>query len=102
MQGLGKRVPISSFRVAKGRIGRGVIAVKLTKGDSVAAAVLVGVSKTCGESGEDILISTMNGMVLRVPMNKCRISSRSAQGSKVVKVREGDEVSAITVIQEQI
>jgi DNA gyrase subunit A len=101
MQGLGKRVPISSFRVAKGRIGRGVIAVKLTEGDSVAAAVLVGVSKNGGESGEDILISTMNGMVLRVPMNKCRISSRNARGSTVVKVREGDEVSAITVIQKQ-
>ncbi|KAG7673555.1 hypothetical protein KSW81_006757 [Nannochloris sp. 'desiccata'] len=100
-KGLGKRVPISSFRVAKGRIGRGVIAVKLTGGDSVAAAILVGVSKTGGESGEDILISTMNGMVLRVPMNKCRISSRNARGGTVVKVREGDEVSAVTVIQKQ-
>jgi DNA gyrase subunit A len=102
MQGLGKRVPISSFRVAKGRIGRGVTAVKVTGGDSVAAAVVVGVSKTGGENGEDILISTMNGMVLRVPMNQCRISSRIAKGNKVVKVREGDEVSAITTIQKQV
>jgi DNA gyrase subunit A len=100
MQGLGKRVPISSFRVVKGRIGRGVIAVKLTEGDSVAAALVVGV-KTGGENGEDILISTMNGMVLRVPMNKCRIASRNTKGSKVVKVREGDEVSAATTIQNQ-
>jgi DNA gyrase/topoisomerase IV subunit A len=92
---------MSSFRVAKGRSGRGVTAVKLNEGDSVAAALVVGVSKAVGESGEDILISTMNGMVLRVPMNKCRISSRVARGSTVVKVREGDEVSAVTTIQNQ-
>lgn len=67
----------------------------------MAAAIVVGVSKG-GDSGEDILISTMNGMVLRVPMKQCRISSRMARGNKVVKVREGDEVSAVTTIQKQI
>lgn len=101
MQGLGKRVPISSFRLSKGRIGKGMKAVKVNEGDAVAAAMVVGTSKA-GADGEDILISTVNGMVLRVPATSCHIYSRNAKGSTVVKVREGDEVSAVAVIQKKI
>ena len=72
--------------------------MKVNEGDSVAAALVVGASKN---ADEDILISTMNGMVLRVPLNQCRIYSRNTKGNAVVKVREGDEVSAVTIIQKQ-
>lgn len=99
MQGLGKRVPISSFRL-KGRIGKGMKAVKVNEGDAVAAAIIVDTSKA-GADSEDILISTVNGMVLRVPANQCNIYSRTARGCTVVKVRDGDEVSAVAVIQKK-
>lgn len=100
VQGLGKRVPIASLRLSKGRIGKGNIAVKLNDGDSVASALVVGASKT-GSENEDLLISTMNGMVLRVALSQCRISSRTAKGNLVVKVRGGDEVSAVTILEKQ-
>ena len=96
-KGFGKRVPVSSFRMAKGRIGRGVRTVKLKEGDAVAAAVVVGTKG--GSDGEDVLISTMNGMVVRVAVSQCKIYSRGAKGSAVVKLREGDEVSAVTIIE---
>ena len=93
-------MPVSSFRLRGARIGKGMRSIKINDGDSVAAAVVVGASKT-GCEGEDLLISTMNGNVLRVPLSQCKVFSRVAKGNIVVKLREGDEVSAVTAISVQ-
>jgi DNA gyrase subunit A len=70
----------------------------LKEGDSVAAAIVVGSS---GRNDEELLISTVGGMLLRIPLKKIPILSRYAKGSCVVKLHQGDEVSAVTVIQKQ-
>ena len=69
--------------------------MKLNDGDSVAAALVVGAA---GDS-EDLLISTMNGMVLRISVDQCRVYQRTAKGNIVVKLKDEDEVSAVTTIQ---
>lgn len=97
LQGLGKRVPISSFSLSKGRVGKGTIAVRLNENDSLAAAHLVGAS----DAVEDVLISTMNGMLIRVTVNQIAKASRYARGHRVVKLKDGDEVNVLTRIDSQ-
>jgi len=80
----------------------GLTAIRLSAGDALAAADVVGAArdgKDCTQ--EDALISTVNGMLLRVPISQVAKTSRYAKGHRVVKVKEGDEVSAVTAIQHQ-
>ena len=100
MQGLGKRVPLSLFRLSKTRTGKGMLALRLNAGDSLAATEIVGVKGK--DFVEDALISTVNGMLLRVSTNQVPTSGRYAKGSRVVKVKEGDEVSAITLLHKEV
>ncbi len=95
-KGYGKRVPVSSFRL-QGRLGKGLKAARLPAGDSLAAAVIVGTlrSESCDD---DVLISTTNGMLLRVAINDISSMSRSARGSRIVKLKGGDEVGTVTII----
>ena len=95
-KGYGKRVPVSAFRL-QGRLGKGLKAARLPSGDSLAAAVIVGTprSESCDD---DVLISTTNGMLLRVAINDISSMSRSARGSRIVKLKGGDEVGTVTII----
>ena len=95
--GLGKRTPIELYPVVSGRIGKGRKTVRLTDDDSLAAALVVGASGT----SEDLLISTLQGMLLRVPVNQCRIMSRNTKGNRVVRLRDGDEVFNVTKIENE-
>lgn len=116
-QGLGKRVPIAQFRLRSGRIGAGVRAVTLNEGDRLAAVQVVsadGPGAAAGRalaSGSDmeegsqggnaptnVLLSTQQGQLVRVPIEGLRLTSRIAKGQRVIKVREGDEVVAATVL----
>jgi DNA gyrase/topoisomerase IV subunit A len=94
LQGLGKKVPISLFRLLSGRNGKGVIAIKLNDGDELAAAVVLDGSVT----SVDLLISSLNGMLLRVPSSQVATSSRSARGNRIVRLKPGDEVVTSTCI----
>lgn len=100
LQGLGKRVPIVSFR-KQGRVGMGRIAVRLSPGDSVAASVVVGDSGTALEH-DDVMISSTNGMLVRVALKLINVSSRTAKGHRVVKLKDGDEVGTVTVIHTKV
>jgi DNA gyrase subunit A len=99
LQGIGKRVLIASFAMRKTRVGKGLKALRVKDGDSLAAAVFVGVPQ--GNSGEDLLISTVNGMLIRVPVSQTMISSRTSQGHRIVKLKEGDEIGTVTHIVNQ-
>jgi DNA gyrase subunit A len=109
-QGLGKRTPISDFRVHSSRTGKGVKALRLNPGDRLATVQVVGVAApgstaSSGGGGEgeeagsaDVLVSTQQGLLVRVPISDIRISSRQAKGFRLVRVQEGDEVVAATVL----
>lgn len=82
------------FRLLSGRHGKGVIAIKLNDGDELAAAVVLDGSV----SSVDLLISSLNGMLLRVPSSQVATSSRSARGNRIVRLKSGDEVATATCI----
>lgn len=121
-QGLGKRTCISEFRL-RARTGSGIQALRLNLGDRLAAVQVVGIApsgsreaaldsgsedessatKTSSsgrkpEAGADVVLSTQQGQLVRVPVADVNIHSRFAKGHRLVKVRQGDEVVAATVL----
>lgn len=51
-----------------------------------------------GADEEEMLLSTAGGRILRTPVLSIRASSRTARGSMVSKLQEGDAVQAITIL----
>ena len=113
-RGLGKRVPISEFPVRLHRRGKGARAIRLNPEDRLAGVQAAGIAPT-GRGGvpvpissddgghssvgnADVLLSTQQGLLVRVPISNIRKVSRIAKGSRVVKVGKGDAVAMITIL----
>lgn len=87
--GYGKRTSIDEF-TKRHRGGKGVSAAK-TEGTAVAATEIVGDS--C-----EVIVTTGQGMAVRVDVGEISISGRGARGVRLIDVAEGDAVvSAVCV-----
>ena len=89
--GFGKRTSHYDFRVTN-RGGKGIIGiVNSERNGSVASSFPV-------DEGDDIIISTNKGRVIRVAVKEIRIAGRNTQGVRIIKL-SGDEkvVSAIKI-----
>ena len=71
----------------------GKIAINLDEGDE-----LLSVNKTAGTS--DIIIATRQGKAVRFDENDARVMGRTARGVRGIKLREGDEVVGVSVVEE--
>ncbi len=94
--GLGKRVPVTKFRLQK-RAGMGLRAIKFRiKDDS-----LIGL-KVLGE-GEELLLVTERGVIVRTNADKISQQSRAATGVKLQRLDDGDHLSEVVLVpHEQI
>jgi len=89
--GLGKRVPVTQFRLQK-RAGMGLKALKFRiKND-----VLVGL-KVLGK-GEEILLVTEKGVIVRTSADKISQQSRAATGVKLQRLDEGDHLAEVVLV----
>jgi DNA gyrase subunit A len=70
----------------------GIIAIKLEKGDALKKVV-----KTTGE--DDIILATKNGISIRFKEKDIRAMGRSAAGVKGIRLKKGDEVIGMDVIE---
>ena len=94
--GLGKRVPVTQFRLQK-RAGMGLRAIKFRIKDDT----LVGL-KVLGE-GEELLFVTEKGVIVRTNADKISQQSRAATGVKLQRLDEGDHLSEVVLVpREQI
>ncbi len=94
--GLGKRVPVTQFRLQK-RAGMGLRAIKFRIKDDV----LVGL-KVLG-AGEEILLVTERGVIVRTNADKISQQSRAATGVKLQRLDEGDHLAEVVLVpHEQI
>ena len=94
--GLGKRVPVTQFRLQK-RSGMGLRAIKFRiKDDS-----LVGL-KVLGE-GEELILVSERGVIVRTNADKISQQSRAATGVKLQRLDDGDHLSEVVLVpHEQI
>ncbi len=86
--GFGKRTPITDFRL-QGRGGSGVTLMKVTKRTGKVAGM------RHVEGGEDILLVTAQGMLIRTRAAEVRRTGRVAQGVKLIDLAAGDTVRSI-------
>jgi DNA gyrase subunit A len=92
--GFGKRTRIDQYPV-KGRGGLGVKTVQLTEARGQLAGSLV------VRPGDQVMMITTGGTVIRVPAEGIKQSGRSTQGVIVMRLREGERVSTLARVVEQ-
>ena len=74
-------------------LSRGIIAIGLRSGDRLIRA--------CLSSGhDDILLATRDGMAIRFPESAVRSMGRSARGVKGIRLRRGDQVVGMTIVDD--
>jgi DNA gyrase subunit A len=93
-EGIGKRSSAYDFR-RTGRGGQGLLAQDLTrKGGRLVAAFPV-------EQGDELLLVTDSGQLIRVPVARIRVAARNTQGVIVFRTGEGEHVVSVERLAEQ-
>jgi DNA gyrase subunit A len=91
--GYGKRTSSYDYR-RTGRGGQGLIAHDLSKrGGRLAASFPV-------EQGDQILLVTDGGQLIRVPVGNIRIAGRNTQGVTIFRTAEGERVASVEHLAE--
>jgi len=93
--GFAKRTSLKKFRVFKGRGGKGVRSIKLTKEKGLVVAV-----KVVKEEDEIVLIS-QQGIVIRVPVKDVHKTGRYSQGVKAMNLAPGDKVASVALVSSE-
>jgi DNA gyrase subunit A len=89
--GLGKRVPVDQFRLQK-RAGMGLRCMKFRReGD-----VLVGL-KVLG-AGEELLLVSERGVIVRMPADAIPQQSRAATGVRLQRLDAGDRLAEVVLV----
>jgi DNA gyrase subunit A len=92
--GYGKRTPLEDYRLTA-RGGKGVINMKLTPRIGKVVAILSVKEDT------DLMIITRDGKIIRLESGEIRQAGRSTQGVRLVRMEEGDQAAAASVIPDE-
>lgn len=92
-KGYGKRVPLSEFGLGK-RLHKGTIAIK-SKGKAKHADKLRSV-RFC-QSGDEVVMSTQKGSIMRQRVEKIGVQTRYSTGMRLQSVDEDDVVSTVDI-----
>ena len=99
-KGFGKRTPLidedgeAVYRITN-RGGKGVRTLNVTEKTGRLVGLLA-VSET-----EDLMITCVSGITIRMSVAGIRPQGRATQGVKLIKVDEGDAIAAVTQLEEQ-
>ncbi|HVP48960.1 MAG TPA: DNA gyrase subunit A [Bryobacteraceae bacterium] len=91
--GFGKRTTLEDYRLTH-RGGKGVINMKTTGKTGKVVAIL------SVKEESDLMIVTKDGKIIRIEAGEIRQAGRSTQGVRLVRMEEGDQVAAASVIPE--
>ncbi|KAG5188528.1 DNA topoisomerase IV, ATP/GTP binding site [Tribonema minus] len=97
VQGYGKRVGADEFKIQR-RGGMGVIATKFKTKRGAAQDALCALRVIA--NGDQLLLSTAQGTIVRQPAATVSEQGRTATGVRVQKLDEGDEIASIAVVHE--
>jgi DNA gyrase subunit A len=90
-KGYGKRSDINDYRITH-RGGKGVITVKTSEkvGKMIAMMEVV--------DGDELVIISSHGMVIRQSIKDIRVMGRNTQGVRVIRLKEGDSIADIAKV----
>jgi DNA gyrase subunit A len=90
--GYGKQTPVEDYRLtSRGAKGVKTVNVTLRTGQLVCMKAVNG--------DEDCMIMTDSGIVIRISLKQVSVYSRSAQGVKVINVKDDRRVSTVAVLE---
>ncbi|HTQ66409.1 MAG TPA: DNA gyrase subunit A [Puia sp.] len=92
-KGFGKRTPIDEYRITN-RGGKGVKTINVTDKSGKLVGILDVTEK------EDLMITCKTGITIRMPASGISEQGRATQGVKLIRLDEGDEIAAITQLNE--
>jgi DNA gyrase subunit A len=86
--GFGKRSLVEDYRKIK-RGGKGVITIKTggRNGDVICVMKV--------DDEDEIIVTSVNGMVIRMPIKGIRLQGRATMGVRVMRLKEKDKIAAI-------
>src|SRR5687768_2636936 len=93
-KGFGKRTAVDEYRVTN-RGGKGVKTINVTG----KTGKLVGILDV--DEKEDLIITCISGVTIRMKVSDISEQGRATQGVKLIRLDEGDEIAAITKIEDQ-
>ena len=87
-KGYGKRTRVEEYRT-QNRAGSGLIDIRTSErnGDVIALKAV--------NEDDDLVLITMNGQIMRVPVSDMRPIGRNTQGVRVISLREGDKLVSV-------
>nr|WP_305888995.1 DNA gyrase subunit A [Parvularcula maris] len=91
--GYGKRTSSFEYRTS-GRGGKGIIAIVTSKRNGRVVASFP------AEDGEEVMLVTDGGQLIRTPVDDIRIAGRNTQGVTIINTREGEKVVSVEGVGE--
>lgn len=89
--GYGKRSKIGDYRLTN-RGGKGVKTINITEKTGQIISI-----KSVDDS-TDLMIITQAGLTIRMSISQLRILGRTAQGVRLINLKEGDQIASITIV----
>jgi DNA gyrase subunit A len=89
--GYGKRSKIEDYRLTN-RGGKGVKTINVTEKTGQVISI-----KSVDDSN-DLMIITQIGLTIRMSISALRIIGRTAQGVRLINLKEGDQIASITIV----
>ncbi len=93
-KGFGKRTTVTEYRIQHRR-GKGVMALRTTEKRGKVIAIM----ETA--NSDDLMIITNTGIMIRVPVSDIRITGRTTQGVKVIKLNVGANIASVSRIMDE-
>ncbi|MBB1284283.1 DNA gyrase subunit A [Flavisolibacter sp. BT320] len=93
-KGFGKRTPVDEYRITN-RGGKGVKTISVTEKTGKLVG-MVDVAET-----EDLMITCRSGITIRMKVGAISEQGRATQGVKLIRIEEGDEIAALTKLDEE-
>ena len=107
-KGYGKRVELNEFRMQK-KGGKGITAIRFKKkaggggqlarstGTERSQADAVSCMRVC-RAGDEVVISTRKGTVIRQSVDDLSVQSRTATGVRIQKLRDDDKIITVDIV----
>ncbi|MFY9152568.1 MAG: DNA gyrase subunit A [Prolixibacteraceae bacterium] len=89
--GYGKRSKIEDYRLTN-RGGKGVKTINVTE----KTGQLISIKSV--DDSSDLMIITQVGLTIRMAISSLRILGRTAQGVRLINLREGDKIASVTIV----
>ena len=92
--GFGKRTNLDAYREIR-RGGKGVRTIKVNERNGCVVALLD------AEDDEEIVVTTIFGMVIRIPVQEVSLQGRDTMGVTIIRLNQGDKVTSVAKIKKE-